>query len=1087
MLAVGGPAGTGPNDSTLDVRSDALPASANLVLGQLAVGVGTGISGVLNLQENALATASAGVIVGGQGGTGTLTLTGATRSPGSSALEVGTAQKPMELDIGKGAGSTGSVTVDLNSYLNVNGPLYVGAGGKGSFRDNGAVTCTSAVVAQNGSASVEGAWTIVSGNGGPDPGSGSLVTAAGGATAAAMAASLDATTASIQSQSATIGAAAAANSLPCSADLFGSVWSVGTAGAIPEGPGKDAALQVEDGSLKIHDGSAVDAVDALVAAAVDAENPAPFGEATPGLISVTPGNSELTLIGNKVSTLTTRFGLTLGVAATGAGKTPTQTGALVVGGAGATGRTATVLTSANRTNGSYAPATINGGSHATVQQNGSWITNGALVVGDQYNAAFLAVNSTGTVLTRGDASVNGVNPARSQATPNVSITGTSAWNILGSLDVGANQDSNVSIMIDHSPLLANGPAEIGNGTRSKPAITVGSGATLTTSATENAPTWLGYGQGSSASVVVTAGGDWRVGITPQEDLMIGRSNDRSNSSYLGVYGTGTVEAATVTLNSGAIKGTGTVTANVNDVGGAILPGGTATGPGTGVLTIQGDLTDQASGTLGIDIGGTAQGAATGGYDVLKVTGTAALDGTLKVNLLNGFAPKAGQTFTILTDDDPSGFFRGFFSKLIPSGQQLPGGLKWNVDYFDPDAVVLEVLQVKANAISTAEGATFIGAVSTLAGIDGSDESSLVATVSWGDGTSSQYTQQNGGIAFTTANGVITATVDGQKAYAEFGNYAVRTTFDFSGEEIMVDAGATVVEAPLVVNVLPDLHFTQGQRDDQIVAIFTDTAGMQEWGDMSSYTATIDWGDGKTTAGLVQDYSETQYNVYSHGMHAYAATGNYDITVTVTDVDGAIASASGSGTGSGGGSGGGEVTVDPAPPPPTPVGENIYATEGQSTTVTLLSFTPDSTDPPDSYSALVDWPSDDAQTPVDVIADPQGGGDYEVVGTHTFTETGPCYVGQYSIHVDVFDPQQTLLCYAWSTATIADAPLTGGGGSLQAVENRPVFRRRGHVPGRQPRRRVRRFPGDHHLGERTQDDGHRQRGRQPGAGDEPVQR
>ena len=377
-------------------------------------------------------------------------------------------------------------------------------------------------------------------------------------------------------------------------------------------PSASPALQVEDGSLTIHDGSAVDAVDALVAANVNAVDPDGL-LVPPGTISVTPGGSDVTAGISDTSMFSTNLGLTLGVAVSGPGQAPAQTGTLVVGGEGATGRTATVTTATITLNGTYATATINGGSHATVTQNGSWKMNGSLAIGDQYNAGFLNINSGGQVLTKGDASVGGIAAAGPQQPPNVNITSyASGWDIFGGLTVGPEQNSNVSIAIQNSSLLANGPASIGGGRGSKPAITVGADGRLTTSATENVATTLGSGQGSSASVVVNAGGNWSIGDDDipngtLQNLIIGSANDSSNKSYLGVYDTGTVDASAVTINSGAVKGTGTVSANVVNVGGSILPGDTLAGVGTGKLTIQGDLTDWASSTLEIDIGGSTRG------------------------------------------------------------------------------------------------------------------------------------------------------------------------------------------------------------------------------------------------------------------------------------------------------------------------------------------------------------------------------------------------------------------------------------------------------------------------------------------------
>ena len=87
------------------------------------------------------------------------------------------------------------------------------------------------------------------------------------------------------------------------------------------------------------------------------------------------------------------------------------------------------------------------------------------------------------------------------------------------------------------------------------------------------------------------------------------------------------------------------------------------------LTVDGDLTMQASSTLAIDIGGELAGV---DYDVLNATGNAAIDGgTLDVSLVGGFAPGLGDAFDILNFATSSG--TGFDTFNLPT----LGGLDWD--------------------------------------------------------------------------------------------------------------------------------------------------------------------------------------------------------------------------------------------------------------------------------------------------------------------------------------------------------------------------------------------------------------------------
>jgi hypothetical protein len=73
----------------------------------------------------------------------------------------------------------------------------------------------------------------------------------------------------------------------------------------------------------------------------------------------------------------------------------------------------------------------------------------------------------------------------------------------------------------------------------------------------------------------------------------------------------------------------------------------------GILVINGNYTQTATGTLNIHLGGRVVGSQ---YDQLQVHGLATLDGTLNVTLVNDFSPSAGDNFRILTFNSRSGDF-----------------------------------------------------------------------------------------------------------------------------------------------------------------------------------------------------------------------------------------------------------------------------------------------------------------------------------------------------------------------------------------------------------------------------------------------
>jgi hypothetical protein len=93
-----------------------------------------------------------------------------------------------------------------------------------------------------------------------------------------------------------------------------------------------------------------------------------------------------------------------------------------------------------------------------------------------------------------------------------------------------------------------------------------------------------------------------------------------------------------------LSGTGTIAGNVNNVAGTVTPGASP-----GILTITGNYTQGASGTLGMEIGGLTAGTQ---YDQLVVGGSTSLAGTLNTALVNGFVPVSGNTFTLIQSTGP---------------------------------------------------------------------------------------------------------------------------------------------------------------------------------------------------------------------------------------------------------------------------------------------------------------------------------------------------------------------------------------------------------------------------------------------------
>ena len=401
------------------------------------------------------------------------------------------------------------------------------------------------------------------------------------------------------------------------------------------------------------------------------------------------------------------------------GGTTIESGTLAISGTGATlGTSGSNITVGlnNGDNGTFVVSagghatdgdgTIGGGSgstgSATVDGTGStWTNNGLLTVGDQGNGS-LTVENGGTVTT----GVNGINNVgllvsggAVSGTVTVSGTGSSVTvgsggtgdMVLGNAGPALLVIANGGLVTDNSAFLAEG-----NSTSSGTVDVTGSGSTWTNNDT------ITIGEAGTGTVMVENGGSISASTIIIADaagsaglLQIGNNNQGGALTVTSIQfgsGTGTIEfdqTDTTTLGaniSGAgnliQKGSGTtiLSGNSTFTGGTTIDAGTlvvgsTTALGAGDVTLNnGVLTTTGTGTgIQIAVGGNyTQAAGTtlflnlysaSNYDSLSLTGTgvASLNGTLHLNLVGGFAPGQGQSFTVLASNET---VNGTFSSIV---------------------------------------------------------------------------------------------------------------------------------------------------------------------------------------------------------------------------------------------------------------------------------------------------------------------------------------------------------------------------------------------------------------------------------------
>ncbi len=221
------------------------------------------------------------------------------------------------------------------------------------------------------------------------------------------------------------------------------------------------------------------------------------------------------------------------------------------------------------------------------------------------------------------------------------------------------------------------------------------GGTLTlaglTSYSANGSYLQATGSGSvldvSALTTLTQQGNWNLlAQNGGEIKLTGMTSLTASSHAIGITDTGggtiesgsylTLSGVSVTLdsqssfqvgtldleNGSSLSASGTLSANLIN-GGTVNPGGSNT---AGQLTVTGNYTQTAAGTLALDLDGLAAGSQ---FDQLVVGGNATLGGKLSVKLLGSFSPSLGNTFSILPASNWSGAFAS------GSGLQLGNGLE----------------------------------------------------------------------------------------------------------------------------------------------------------------------------------------------------------------------------------------------------------------------------------------------------------------------------------------------------------------------------------------------------------------------------
>ena len=159
-----------------------------------------------------------------------------------------------------------------------------------------------------------------------------------------------------------------------------------------------------------------------------------------------------------------------------------------------------------------------------------------------------------------------------------------------------------------------------------------------------------------------------------------------------------------------------------------------------------------------------------------------------------------------------------------------------------------------------------------------DPSTYSATIDWGDGSTSDGEISRDGSTFT---------VTGSHVYLTTGPKTITVTLKHQGSPGVTVSSTATVSNPAVSPTFSPFETVAGvAATNQLVATFLDPSGPDA---ASSYTATIDWGDGTTSAGTIEEGSGV---FMVTGTHTYAVVGTYTVTVTIVHGPSPAAIASG---------------------------------------------------------------------------------------------------------------------------------------------------------------------------------------------------
>lgn len=309
---------------------------------------------------------------------------------------------------------------------------------------------------------------------------------------------------------------------------------------------------------------------------------------------------------------------------------------------------------------------------------------------------------------------------------------------------------------------------------------------------------------------------------------------------------------------------------------------------------------------------------------------------------------------------------------------------------------------QGTTIIAKEGDDFRGVVATFTDSDprASSPTNYTATIDWGDGTKSAGTIEalpSGGFRVTSAT---TGHLFGG------GNYDVKVSIvgvDTSSAEAISPA---FIKDSLLESTGRDVNPVEGQVFTLPVASFHDLDPRKPG--VGNYFASIDWGDGTTTAAATITPDPFTGGFFVSGSHAYSF-GSYPIAVTIGNHSGDSST----------------IATGTAIVSDAPLASQSFSfvpTQGKPFSGIISAFTDGDPrkNPTSHYTAFIDWGDGTRESSTDasknVVIDVNTDGGYLIRSTHTYR-----LAGAYTIKSSVTNDGGSSATSS-ATATVPDAAI-----------------------------------------------------------------